>query len=100
MILVIDISCLSQGPDDQGLSCGPGCHHRQGMRRLASYGKADLVHCLIWHFERARAAATRTPAQLKAREWLPDAMLFPAVDPDAPIAPEDDGADAPWADAT
>ena len=29
MILVIGFSCLSRGPDDQGLSCGPGCDHRQ-----------------------------------------------------------------------
>jgi hypothetical protein len=30
MIFVIVFSCLSRGPDDQGLSCGPGCDHRQG----------------------------------------------------------------------
>jgi hypothetical protein len=30
MIFVIVFSCLSRGPDDQGLSCGPGCDDRQG----------------------------------------------------------------------
>jgi hypothetical protein len=67
--------------------------------RLASYKKADLVNCLIRHFESARAAATPTPAQAKAREWLPEAMLFPAVDSDVTTESEDDAADAPWADA-
>jgi hypothetical protein len=66
---------------------------------MASYKNADLVTCLIRHFEGARAAATPSPAQEKAREWLPDAMLFPAVDPDAAITPADEATDAPWADA-
>jgi hypothetical protein len=56
---------------------------------VASYTKADLVNCLIRHFEGAHAAATPTPAQQKARQWLPDAMLFPAVDPDAASEPDD-----------
>jgi hypothetical protein len=30
MIFVIVFSCLSRGPDDQGLSCGPVCDDRQG----------------------------------------------------------------------
>jgi hypothetical protein len=64
--------------------------------RVASYKKADLVNCLIRHFESACAAATPTPAQQKARQWLPDALLFPAVDPDAASEPEDVAADAPW----
>ena len=51
----------------------------KGRAASPSYKKADLVNCLIRHFESARAAATPTPAQQKAREWLPDAMLFPAV---------------------
>ncbi len=33
-------------------------------------------------------------SQRLAREWLPDAMLFPAVDPDAATEPEDDAAGA------
>jgi len=30
MIFVIVFSCLSRGPDDQGLSCGPGCESSSG----------------------------------------------------------------------
>ena len=67
----------------------------RGAGRVASYKKADLVNCLIRHFNSARAAATPTPAQQKARQWLPDAMQFPAVDPDAAIEPNDEAAGAP-----
>ena len=31
-----------------------------------------------------------TEAQRKAQEWLPEAMLFPAVDPNAPAEVEDE----------
>ena len=46
-------------------------------------------------------AATPTPAQQKAREWLPDAMRFPAVDPDASTEPQEaeDEESVPWEDA-
>ena len=66
---------------------------------MASYKKADLVNCLIRHFESARSAAEPTPPQQKAREWLPDAMRFPTVDPDARAEAEDESADAPWEEA-
>ena len=75
------------------------CGYAEGVGRVASYKKADLVNCLIRHFETARAAAEPTPAQQKAREWLPDAMLFPAVDPHTAVEPEDETADTPWAEA-
>jgi ParB family transcriptional regulator, chromosome partitioning protein len=48
------------------------------------------VNALARHFQTARAAAAPTPAQRKAREWLPEAMLFPAVDADAPAEAEDE----------
>jgi ParB family transcriptional regulator, chromosome partitioning protein len=38
----------------------------------------------VRHFQNAEAASDPTPAQQKARDWLPEAMLFPAVDPAAP----------------
>ena len=47
-------------------------------------------NCLIRHFQSARTAAAPTPAQQKAREWLPDAMLFPAIDADAPVDTDTD----------
>ena len=71
-------------------------------RRSGAFGvvqKAELVNSLICYFESALAAATPTPAQQKAREWLPDAMLFPAVDPDAPTEPENEADGVPWEDA-
>jgi hypothetical protein len=66
---------------------------------LASFKKADRVNCLIRHFESARAVTTPTPAQQKAREWLPAAMLFPAVDPDAIMGPKEKATDAAWENA-
>jgi ParB family transcriptional regulator, chromosome partitioning protein len=75
------------------------CGYAEGAGRVASYKKADLVNCLIRHFESARATAEPTPAQQKARDWLPGAMLFPAVDPKASTEPEDEASDAPWAEA-
>jgi hypothetical protein len=48
------------------------------------------VNCLIRHFQSAKAAAAPTPAQCKAQQWLPEAMLFPAVDHDAPAQTEDE----------
>jgi ParB family transcriptional regulator, chromosome partitioning protein len=84
---------------DQLIAIAVDCGYAEGAGRVASYKKADLVNSLIRYFESARAAATPTPAQQKAREWLPDAMLFPAVGPDAASEPDDEGSDAPWEDA-
>ncbi len=57
---------------------------------MSSYKKPDLVNCLIRHFQSAKAATAPTPAQCKAQQWLPEAMLFPAVDADAPAQTEDE----------
>jgi ParB family transcriptional regulator, chromosome partitioning protein len=56
------------------------CGYADGPGYVASFKKGELVNCLLRHFQSTRAAAEETPAQRKAREWLPDAMLFPAVD--------------------
>jgi hypothetical protein len=42
MIFVIVFSCLSRGPDDQGLSCGPGCDHRQGKDLPEAVSAAEI----------------------------------------------------------
>jgi ParB family chromosome partitioning protein len=94
-----DRSFFERRTRDQLAAIAVDCGYAEGVGRLASYKKANLVNCLIRHFEGARAAATPTPAKQKAREWLPDAMLFPAVDPDAAITPEDEVTDGPWEDA-
>jgi ParB family transcriptional regulator, chromosome partitioning protein len=95
-----DRSFLERPTRDQLVAIAVDCGYAEGVGRMASYKKAELVNSLIWHFESARAAAEPTPAQQKAREWLPDAMRFPAVDPDAASDPEEEPSDnAPWEDA-
>lgn len=94
-----DRSFLERRTREQLVAIAVDCGYAEGAGRVASYKKGDLFNCLILYFESARSAATPTPAQQKAREWLPDAMRFPAVDPEAATDPEDEAADAPWVDA-
>jgi hypothetical protein len=46
--------------------------------------KAELVRKLTQHFVRVHDLSNPTGNDLKARDWLPGAMDFPAVDPAAP----------------
>ena len=85
-----DASFLSKRTRDQLASIAIECGYAEGKGQVSSYKKTDLVNCLIRHFQSAKAAAEPTPAQKKAREWLPEAMLFPAVDRDAPAEAEDE----------
>jgi ParB family chromosome partitioning protein len=94
-----DRSFLERRTRDQLVAIAVDCGYAESTGRVASYKKAELVNSLLWYFDTARAAATPTPAQQKAREWLPDAMRFPAVDPDASAGAENESALAPWADA-
>jgi ParB family transcriptional regulator, chromosome partitioning protein len=94
-----DRSFLERRTRDQLVAIAVDCGYAENTGRVTSYKKAELVNSLLWYFDTARAAATPTPAQEKAREWLPDAMRFPAVDPDASAGAEDESAVAPWADA-
>jgi ParB family transcriptional regulator, chromosome partitioning protein len=94
-----DRSFFERRTRDQLVAIAVDCGYAEGVGRVASYKKADLVNCLIRHFESARTASEPTPAQQKARQWLPDAMLFPAVDPGAAIEHDDEASDAPWDDA-
>jgi ParB family chromosome partitioning protein len=65
-----------------------------GNGSFATYKKLELVTSLARFFQSTRAASEPTEAQAKAREWLPGCMLFPAVDPGAASAPDEDEADA------
>jgi ParB family transcriptional regulator, chromosome partitioning protein len=94
-----DRSFLERRTREQLVAIAVDCGYAEGVGRVASYKKADLVNCLIRHFESARAAATPSPAQQKAREWLPDAMRFPAIDPEAVTEVEDEPDFAPWEEA-
>jgi ParB family chromosome partitioning protein len=95
-----DRSFLERRTRDQLAAIAVDCSYAENTGRVATYKKAELVNSLLWYFDTARCAATPTPAQEKAREWLPEAMRFPAVNPDASVEPEDEAhEDAPWEDA-
>jgi ParB family transcriptional regulator, chromosome partitioning protein len=95
-----DRSFLERRTRDQLVAIAVDCGYAENTGRVASYKKAELVNSLIWYFDTARAAATPAAAQEKARERLPDAMRFAAVNPDATAKAEDEAnEDAPWADA-
>ena len=69
------------------------CGYAEGNGSLGSYKKAELMYSLVRHFLSAHGGSEPTAAQRKAREWLPEAMLFPAVDQSAPVAEEADAND-------
>ena len=82
----------------QLVSLATECGYGDGRSGLPGYKKSELVSGLAAFFADAQSAAHPTPAQEKARAWLPETMLFPAVDPDKPDA-ETDKADDESADA-
>jgi ParB family transcriptional regulator, chromosome partitioning protein len=94
-----DRSFLERRNRDQLAALAVDCGYAENAARVASYKKAELVNSLIWWFESARASASPSAAQEKAREWLPDAMRFPAVDPDASAQAVEESDGTPWEDA-
>ena len=63
------------------------------LAALKDYPKGKLVDALVKHFERTAAVADDAPDyDVKGRDWLPGAMLFPAVtsDPVEPAAPAEE----------
>lgn len=65
-----------------------------GMTRLygngKGYKKSELVPMMARYFRKVRDMKTVKPDQEQARDWLPEAMNFPAIDPDQRIeSPED-----------
>ena len=89
----------SGAPATQLIAIAVDCGYAENTGRVATYKKLELVNSLLWYFETARSAATPTTAQEKVREWLPDAMRFPAVNPDAVPEAEEEPDEAPWEDA-
>lgn len=93
-----DRSFFEKRTHEQLVSIAKACGFAEGRSSLGSYKKSELVNGLSQFFRNAEAAAEPTPAQEKARAWLPEAMLFPAVDPDAQEgmteAPDDDAQEA------
>jgi ParB family chromosome partitioning protein len=60
--------------------------------------KAELVKKLAKYFQSLLTKKKLTDEEQQTRNWLPEAMLFPAIDPDAAaraqqVEPEDKGAD-------
>ena len=94
-----DRSFLERRTRDQLAAIAVDCGYAENTGRVATYKKSELVDSLLWFFDSVRAAAEMTPAQRKAREWLPDAMRFPAVSPDAVAEAEEEPDVAPWEDA-
>jgi len=88
-----DRSFFEKRTRDQLVSVAKECGFGDGRSSLSSYKKSELVSGLAKFFAEAQSAADPTPAQRKALDWLPQVMLFPAVDPDAGDAAEDMDAD-------
>ncbi len=63
------------------------------LAALKDYPKGKLVEALVKHFERTKDVADDAPDyDVKGRDWLPGAMLFPAVtsDPVEPAVPAEE----------
>ena len=69
-----------------------------GLTRLfgngANYKKNDLVRMMADYFRKVRAFKKPAPDQKQARDWLLDAMAFPAIAPDK-VAHQPEEAAAP-----
>lgn len=87
---------LERRSREQLVAIAKDCGYAEGVGSIGSFKKSELVTSLLRFFASAHAAAEPTPAQRKAREWLPEAMLFPAVDPAAQS--EDENLDEPFDD--
>ena len=79
-----DRAFLDRRTREQLAAIAVDCGYAVSAGSVRSYKKAELVNALLRHFASAHAASEPSPAQIKARQWLPEAMLFPAIDPDAP----------------
>jgi ParB family chromosome partitioning protein len=86
-----DASFLGRRNREQLVSIAKESGFADGHGSLGSYKKSELVTSLAKHFQNAKGATEPTPSQMKAREWLPEAMLFPAVDPQAAAVDSDAG---------
>jgi len=79
-----DRSFLERRNRSQLVAVAKACGYADGRSVIDGYKKAELVSGLLNHFAEAFAAETPSAAQAKAVAWLPEAMAFPAIDPDAP----------------
>ncbi len=85
-----DAAFFAKRNREQLVGIAKECGYADGNGSLGSYKKSELTSSLVRHFVNAHSTAEPTEAQRKAREWLPEAMLFPAVDPSATAEVEDE----------
>ena len=58
-----------------------GCFQKFG--NVAGYKKKELVTSMSKHFQHVLTLESPNADELKATFWIPEAMAFPAIDPDA-----------------
>ena len=58
------------------------CGYTEGRSGVASYKKSELVGGLLKPFAAAFAAKTPTETHKRTMQWLPEAMSFPADNPE------------------
>jgi len=58
-----------------------GCFQKFG--NVAGYKKKELVTSMSKHFQQVLTLESPNAEELKATFWIPEAMAFPAIDPDA-----------------
>ncbi len=85
-----DASFLGKRNRVQLVSIALASGYADSAGQLSTYKKADLVNALARYFQSAKAESDPTEQQRKARDWLPEAMLFPAIDPNLPTQDEVD----------
>lgn len=94
-----DRAFLSRRNRDELIEIAKANGTADGRGSLGSYKKSELVETILFHDGNARLAASPIPAQRKALDWLPEAMSFPAVDPDATAYADEPNEDAIEAEA-
>jgi ParB family chromosome partitioning protein len=88
-----DMAFLSRRTREQLMQIAAESGYTARSGYPAQLKKSELVTALVRHFAWAQHPDNTSDSALKARDWLPDAMRFPAVDPAAPVDAEDDSAD-------
>lgn len=74
-----DAAFLGKRNREQLVVIAVECGFAEAASQLSTYKKADLVNGLTRYFHNVKGDSD--PVDQKARDWLPEAMLFPAVDP-------------------
>ena len=65
-----------------------GCFQKFG--NVAGYKKKELVASMSKHFQHVLTLESPNEDELKATFWIPEAMAFPAIDPDAKQVEQDE----------